>query len=550
MDHLDAIVVGAGFGGVYALHRLRQLGLKALVIDAADGVGGTWYWNRYPGARCDVESLQYSYSFSKEIQQEWNWTELYSAQPEILKYIEFVVDRLKLKNGIQLSTKVTRAHFDDATSTWTVTTDKGQSLTAKYVVFATGCLSVPIDPTIPGIENFNGPIFRTGDWPHGEVDFSSLRVGLVGTGSSGIQITPRIAEKAEALHVFQRTPNYSIPARNRTLDDKYQAIWKGAYPERRAMARATKNNTINNAGLRSGFEVTPEQFEAELEARWVAGGIGFMYAFTDISTDEEINERVSDFVRRKIRAMVKDPVTAEKLTPTEYPIGAKRICVDTDYYTTFNRGNVFLEDVKEDPIETMTATGMKLASGREVDLDMLILATGFDAMTGALERVDIHGRDGIPLRDEWSAGPQTYLGLMVNKFPNMFIVAGPQSPSVFTNMVTSIEDHIDWITDAVEKMESEGLSTMEAESDAQGDWVRHVGEVAEAALVGKGNSNSWYVGANVPGKPRVVTPYLGGAVAYMNKLNDSVKNGYDGFSFQGGPKAGSSNKHATELQSQ
>jgi cyclohexanone monooxygenase len=528
----DAVIVGAGFAGVYALHRLRRQGLTAVVVDAANGVGGTWYWNRYPGARCDVESMQYSYSFSDEIQQEWNWTELYASQPEILRYINFVVDRLKLRDGIVLDTRVKSARFDEGRSRWSIATDRDEAYLAKYFVMATGCLSIPISPEIPGLDRFEKRILRTSEWPDEPVKFDGLSVGLVGTGSSGIQITPQIARTARELHVFQRTPNYSIPARNRPLDDRYRDIWKQNYRERRNLALNTKNNTINNAGLRSGFELTPEQFEAELESRWASGGIGFMYAFTDISTNDEINERVSTFVRKKIGQLVEDPATADKLTPKSYPIGAKRICVDTDYFTTFNRENVFLEDVKADPIETMTASGVRLKSGREVPLDMLVLATGFDAMTGALMRVRIEGREGVRLQDVWESGPRTYLGLMVSGFPNMFIVAGPQSPSVFTNMVTSIEQHVDWIADAVARIETDGLATIDAEPEAEDRWVRHVNELAERALVGKGDSNSWYAGANVPGKPRVVTPYLGGAVKYMERLNASVENDYSGFSFK------------------
>lgn len=524
---VDVAIVGAGFSGLYALHRMRELGLSVQVLEAGPEIGGTWFWNRYPGARCDVESMQYSYSFSDEIQREWQWTELYATQPEILRYINFVADKLKLRDGVQLNTKVLSASFDEQSNLWTVKTERGQSITARYCIMGTGCLSVPLTPPFEGLSNFKGPVHRTTEWPKEGLDFAGQRVGLLGTGSTGIQITPRLAASADALHVFQRTPNYSIPAQNRSLNDADIAVWTKTYPARRAQARTTKNNTMNNPGDRSGAELTPAQMEAELEARWAFGGIGFMYAFTDITSNRAVNEVVSNFVRRKIGETVQDPETADKLTPKDYPIGAKRICVDTDYFKTFNEDHVTLEDIKADPIKTIVENGVALESGRVVELDTLVLAIGFDAMTGALNRIDISGRNGTKMKDVWADGPHTYFGLMVADFPNMFIIAGPQSPSVFTNMVTSIEQHIDWVTDTIKHLGDAKAMTIEAEKSAQEDWVRHVAEVAEPTLLD--DANSWYVGANVPGKPRVITPYLGGAVKYMDLLNAATQDNYRGF---------------------
>ena len=524
---LDVVIVGAGFSGLYALHRMRELGLKAQVLEAGSDIGGTWFWNRYPGARCDVESMQYSYSFSEEIQNEWKWTELYATQPEILGYINFVADKLKLRDGIQLNTRVSSAHFDEAKNLWAVQTESGESVTARFCIMGTGCLSVPLAPPFKGLSDFKGTVYRTTAWPKEGVEFPGQRLGLLGTGSTGIQITPKLAATAKELHVFQRTPNYSIPAQNRQLTETDFAAWKANYPARRAQALNTKNNTMNNPGDRSGSELTPAQMEAELEARWAYGGIGFMYAFTDITTNRSVNEVVSKFVRRKIGEIVKDPDAADKLTPKDYPIGAKRICVDTNYFQTFNLEHVTLEDIKSDPIKTIVENGVELESGRVVELDTLVLAIGFDAMTGALNRIDITGRNGVKMKETWADGPLTYFGLMVAGFPNMFVIAGPQSPSVFTNMVTSIEQHVDWVTNTIEHLGETGAATIEAKKAAQDKWVQHVGEVAEPSLLD--DANSWYIGANVPGKPRVITPYLGGAVKYMDLLDTATQNDYDGF---------------------
>ncbi|WP_424138294.1 flavin-containing monooxygenase [Roseomonas chloroacetimidivorans] len=526
----DVIVIGAGFAGLYALHRLRQEGHSVRVLEAGADIGGTWYWNRYPGARCDVESMQYSFSFSDEIQQEWNWSQIYAPQPEILSYIHFVADRLDLRRDIQLGTRVTAARFDDETRTWTVTTQAGELFVAPFCIMATGCLSVPLEPSIPGLSEFAGPVYRTSDWPGDGVDLTGKRVGLIGTGSSGIQATPHLAEQARSLTVFQRTPNYSIPANNRPMDPDYEREWKEHYRERRAAARKTRNNTLNNAGLVSGRDVAAEEREREFERRWRGeegtGGIGFMYAYTDMTTDPEVNRHASDFVKARIAAIVRDPETARKLMPQDYGIGGKRICVDTNYFETFNRENVALVDVRSEPIEAVTAHGVR-TSDREYPLDILVLAIGFDAMTGALLRIDITGRRGEKLRERWAEGPKTYLGMAIAGFPNMFLITGPGSPSVFTNMVTSIEQHVDWIADCIAHLQARQGHTIEADEEAQEKWVAHVNELAANSLFPK--ANSWYMGVNVPGKPRVFMPYLGGAANYTATCERVAQNGYEGF---------------------
>lgn len=526
----DVVIVGAGFAGLYALHRLRADGLRVRVLEAGDGIGGTWFWNRYPGARCDVESMQYSYSFSDEIQQEWDWSELYAAQPEILAYIEFVADRLDLRRDVQLRTRVDSAAWDQGNRAWRIATNAGQMLASRYVVMATGPLSVPLTPQIAGLETFSGQIYRTFDWPSTGVDLSNRRVGLIGTGSSGIQATPKIAAEAGHLTVFQRMPNYSIPSRNRPMDPAYAKAWKDEYPARRKAARLTRNNTLNNAGVEAGCTIPAETRKRELHSRWQSGGIGFMYAYPDMTSDPEVNAQASDFVRERIAEIVADPSTARKLQPTTYGIGGKRICVDTDYYETFNRPNVSLADIKADPIEAVTPGGIR-TRGTHHDLDVLVFAVGFDAMTGALLSMDIIGDGSMSLRDAWADGPATYLGIMVAGFPNLFMVNGPGSPSVFTNMVTSIEQHVDWIADCLAYACRQGGFVVETTPEAQLQWGAEVAEVADRTILS--GVDSWYTGANVPGKPRVFLAYLGGAAAYTAFCDEVVAVGYRGLTFDG-----------------
>jgi cyclohexanone monooxygenase len=526
-QQLDAVIVGAGFAGLYTLHRLRGLGLSARIYEAGGGLGGTWYWNRYPGARCDVESMDYSYSFSEELQQEWHWTERYASQPEILKYIDHVADRFDLRRDIQLDTRVTEAIFDDAAGSWTVRTDRGDAVSAQFCIMATGCLSTPqVPPPFPGLETFAGKWYHTGRWPHEKIDFTGQRVAVIGTGSSAIQSIPKIAEQAQHLYVFQRTPNFSIPAHNRPLDPGYEHRVKAEYPEFRRRARHSRIGFIVPVNDRPALSLPAEEREREYESRWQRGGLGFGFSFNDLLVDEQANETAAEFFRDKIRGIVKDPQVAEMLAPRSYPIGTKRLCADTNYYQTFNRDNVSLIDVRRTPVETVTARGLR-TSDREYALDAIVFAIGFDAMTGTLLGIDIRGRGGATLREKWADGPRTYLGLAVAGFPNLFTITGPGSPSVLSNMMVSIEQHVDWIADCVAYLRDQGRQTIEATEEAQEAWVAHVGEMGHATLYPK--ANSWYMGANIPGKPRIFMPYIGGVGVYRQKCDAVTANGYEGF---------------------
>jgi cyclohexanone monooxygenase len=523
----DAVIVGAGFSGLYMLHRLRQLGLAARVLEAGSGVGGTWFWNRYPGARVDVESQEYCYSFSPELDAEWTWTERYASQPELLAYLNHVADRFDLRGDIQLETRVTAARFDEAANRWAIETDGGETISARWCVMATGCLSVPKEADVPGSTNFKGPIWRTSSWPAEGVDFSGRRVGVIGTGSSAIQAIPQIAAQADQVYVFQRTPNFSVPAHNGPLDPAVAADWAANRARYRAEARGTGFGIkAVNMQNRPTSEASPEEQVAAYEDRWAYGGFSLLGAFNDLILDPEANRTAADFVRGKIREIVKDPEVAEKLAPTSYPIGTKRMCVDTGYYATFNRGNVALVDLREEPIETITATGLKTPRG-DYAFDDLVFAIGFDAMTGALSKIDVRGRGGAALKDVWAGGPRTYLGLTVAGFPNLFIVTGPGSPSVLCNMAVAIEQHVDWIADCIAYMGQRQLGSIEATAAAQEAWVAHVNEVADGTLFPL--ADSWYIGANVPGKPRVFMPYIGGFATYRQTCDDIAANDYEGF---------------------
>ncbi len=525
-SRFDVVVVGAGFAGMYMLHKLRGLGMSAVVFEAATDVGGTWYWNRYPGARCDIESMQYSYSFDAALEQEWSWSERFAAQPEILSYAQHVADRFDLRRDIRFETRVTAAAFDEATDTWLVTTDRGDAVRAPYLVMATGCLSSSRVPDIAGLETFRGETYHTGQWPHEPVDLAGKRIAVVGTGSSGIQSIPVLADLASQLTVFQRTPNYSIPSRNEKMTPEYDREWKSSYPARRAVARFERGGTIYDVNPVGAMEVSAEERQREYAERWQAGGIRFMSSFNDIGVNAESNLTMAEFVRERIREMVKDPQTAELLAPKTYPIGAKRICVDSHYFETFNRDNVELVDLHTTPIEAVTPDGIR-TSATEYKVDAIVFATGFDAMTGAMARIDIKGCGGLPLTTKWEAGPRTYLGLMTAGFPNMFMITGPGSPSVLSNMIVSIEQHVDFIADCLSWMRDRGLGTMEAEPAAEDAWVEHVNEVAYKTL--HPQANSWYLGANIPGKPRVFMPYIGGVGVYREKCDAVAANGYEGF---------------------
>ena len=527
---IDVVIVGAGFAGMYMLHRLRGLDLSAIVFDAAGGVGGTWYWNRYPGARCDVESMQYSYSFSEQLQQEWQWTEVFAGQPEILRYANHVADRLDLRRDMRFDTRVTGAEFNAATHRWTMRTDRGDVVSARYCVMATGCLSAARMPDFPGLPSFKGSTYHTGHWPHEGVDFSGLRVGLVGTGSSAIQSIPVIAAQAAHVTVFQRTPNFSIPSRNGPMPDAYAQSWKDAYGTRRAEARISRNGIVVDPNDQSAIETPEPERRAVYEQRWQSGGTTFMAAFNDLIFSKPSNDTAAEFVRSKIREMVKDPARAELLAPTSHPIGTKRICVDTDYYLTYNQPNVDLIDVRTAPIEAVTPGGLRVG-GQDHAFDAIVFATGFDAMTGALTRMGIVGRAGETLADKWEAGPRTYLGVMTAGFPNMFMITGPGSPSVLSNMMVSIEQHVEWISDCLTHLTSRQLDCIEPTVAAENAWVQHVNEVAHTTLYP--SAASWYMGANIPGKPRVFMPYIGGVGSYRQKCDEIAANGYNGFELTG-----------------
>jgi len=482
----DAVIIGAGFGGMYMLHRLRGKGFSVRVIEAGKGVGGTWYWNRYPGARCDVESVQYSYQFSKELEQEWEWSERYATQPEILRYANHVADRYDLRRDMQFETRVIKAAFDETENVWRVETDKGDRITGKTV-------------------------------------------GVIGTGSSAIQSIPLMAEQARHLTVFQRTANYTIPAHNKPLDPAYVKQIKATYPEMRRRAKTKPAGIDFEIPTQSAIETPEAERIAKFQEHWDYGGLGFMAAFNDLLLNDDSNKAAQDFVKAKIGEIVKDPVTAEVLTPRNI-IGCKRLCVDSGYWATFNRPNVTLVDIRDEPIEKITPTGVR-AKGKDFAFDCLVLATGFDAMTGALLKADLRGRGGVPLKDRWNEGPKTYLGLTVVGFPNLFMITGPGSPSVLTNMLPSIEQHVDFITDCLDAMRAKGVSVIEPVEQAQEEWVGHVGSVADITL--RSTCSSWYVGANIPGKPRVFMPYIGGLPAYIQRCEAVVQNNYEGFALGG-----------------
>ncbi len=520
----DAVVVGAGFAGMYMLHRLKRQGLQVRVFEAGSGVGGTWFWNRYPGARCDIPSMEYSYQFSDELQQDWTWTERYATQPEILRYANHVVERFGLRDDIQFDTRVTAASFDEGSRRWTVRTDRGEPVTARYVIMATGCLSVPNVPNIKGLSLESENVYHTGRWPREGVDFTGKRVGVIGTGSSAIQSIPLIARQAERVTVFQRTPNYSVPAHNAPLDPAYVADIKSRYREYRAENWQRGFGADFRDSDRSALEVSEEVRRAEYEDRWARGGLAFLAAFNDLPFDDAANATAQEFIRGKIRELVDDPELADKLTPTT-PVGCKRLCVDTDYYQTFNEPHVQLVDLKEEPITEVTGTSIRTA--REAyPVDCIVLATGFDAMTGAVLNIDIRGAGGLSLEEKWRNGPRAYLGLATAGFPNLFLITGPGSPSVLSNMLPSIEQHVDWISDCIEYLQANQYAAIEAETESEDAWVAHVNEVADLSIYPK--CNSWYLGSNVEGKKRVFMPYLG-VPPYVEKCREVVANDYEGF---------------------
>lgn len=525
MPEVDVIVIGAGFAGLYMLHRTRDLGLSAVVLEAADGVGGTWYWNRYPGARCDSESHYYCFSFSSDLEQDWTWSERYPGQEEVRGYLEHVADRFDLRRDIRFATRVTSAELS-ASGGWTVHTEDGDAWHARFVVTAVGCLSAANVPTIAGLERFAGAWHHTGQWPHAGVDVRGLHVGVVGTGSTGIQAIPVLAEAAAHLTVFQRTANYSVPARNGPLSPEHAAALKTAYPEIRALQRVSTNGHPYLISDRSALDVDAADRDALYADGWADGGLRFRARFRDLLADRDANETAAQYIRDRIAEIVDDPDVAETLTPRDHPFAAKRPPIDTGYFETYNRENVTLVDVKADPIEDITPTGIRTRSG-EHPLDVIVFATGFDALTGPLLGLDLRGRDGVRLADRWTDGPRAYLGLGIAGFPNLFTVTGPGSPSVLTNMPVAIEQHVDWIAATLAHAVATDVD-VEATEDAERAWMAHVAEAADATLLPQAES-SWYLGANVPGKPRVFLPYAGGMARYRDVCDDVAADGYRGF---------------------
>lgn len=523
--HLDVAIVGAGFAGMYLIHRLRKQGFTVRAFEAGSDVGGTWYWNRYPGCRVDITSPEYSYEFDEELQQEWEWSERYATQPELLRYAKHVADRFDLRRDIQFHTRVTAATFDEGAGRWAVATDQGDDLSAQYLILATGLLSTTNLPPIPGIESFSGAMYHTGQWPHEPVDFSGQRVAIIGTGSSGCQAIPLIAEQAEHLTVLQRTANYVIPAHNKPLDPSSTQAVKQNYKEFRK-----RNKTFQFAFFfqdidKSALEVTDEERELAYEAAWKEGGLMFMGVFNDLLKSEEANATAQDFFRRKLREVVTDPATAAQLMP-DFNLGCKRLIVGTDYYETYNRSNVSLVNIKDSPIEKITTRGI-VVCGVEYEVDTIVLATGFDAISGSILAIDIHGRNGVGMRDKWADGPSCYLGLMPEGFPNLFTITGPGSPSILSNVIKSIEQHVEFIAECITHIRDGGYGVIEATAEAEAAWVAHVDEIATDTVFK--SCDSWYLGSNIPGKPRVFTGYVGWP-GYAAELDDIVQDNYRGFS--------------------
>jgi cation diffusion facilitator CzcD-associated flavoprotein CzcO len=524
----DVLVVGAGFGGMYAVYRFREMGKRVVGIEAGGDVGGVWYWNRYPGARCDLMSVDYSYGFSPEIEQEWTWSEQFAAQPEILAYANFVADRLRLRDSYKFSTRVVSAHWDDAAKLWRVTTNQGDVLEAPYCVMSTGPLSIPKDPDIPGIDRFKGQLLRAQKWPHESVDFAGKRVGVIGTGSTGLQIVQEVGRQAGELYVFQRTPSFTLPMRNHKLDADYIAEMKRNY---RGLREASRNNPTGGnrpVSTRPYFSLPPSQRRQLMEQAWENGGHTFLGIFSDLMMNEEANEQVAEFVRDKIGRIVKDPKTAEALKPRGYPIFARRPCIDTEYYETYNLPNVHLMDCLVSPILEITETGIRTEAG-ETELDVLIFATGYDALTGALLAFDVVGRGGRKLNDKWKSGARSFLGLMMEGFPNLFATCGPNGPAALANIITISEHDVDWIAELITHMDKHGLVAAEPTLEAENEWMNLVFTLAERSLIRK--ANTWWVGSNVKGKPQGLSMFIGGFNKYRELCTAAASEGYTKLSF-------------------
>lgn len=527
---LDLLIVGAGFAGLYMLHTARRRGFSAQVIEAAPSVGGTWFHNRYPGARVDIQSMEYSFSFDEALQQDWHWSERYASQPELLRYANHVADRFGLRDSIRLNTRMTSAHFDEAAQCWRVQAADGRAWSARFLIMASGPLSAPNTPPFEGLDRFEGPVLHTAHWPHEPIDFGDRTVAVVGTGSSGLQAIPIIAKQARELTVFQRTAAYAVPAHNGPLDPSVEARIKADYAGFRARNRAMRGGFGCDWPLptMSALQASPEEREQAFEHRWRIGGFSLLGAFNDLLVNDEANALAAEFVRGKIRQAVHDPETARLLSPRQ-PIGCKRLCVDSGgYYETFNRPNVRLVDVSGDrAIAEITPTGLRLQGGAEYRFDTLVLATGFDAVTGTLMRLDLRGRNGLTIQQKWAPGPLNHLGLMVAGFPNLFNVAGAGSTSAFTSVIVSIEHHVDWIADCIEWLDAHGRATIEPTAEAEAAWVAHVDAMARQTIFL--GCNSWYLGANIPGKPRMFMPLTGGFPTYAQQCAQVAADGYPGF---------------------
>jgi len=531
-EGFDVIVVGAGFAGLYLIYRLRQQGLKVRAFEAGPDVGGTWFWNRYPGARCDVESVIYSYSFSRELQDEWRWSERYATQEEILAYLRHVAERFELRRDIQFDTRVTAATFDESAGRWIVETGQGERFNARHVIMATGGLSVPKPVDIPGVDTFRGARYHSTDWPAEGVDFSGKRVAVIGTASTGVQMIPLIARQATQLTVFQRTANFVLPAGNRPLSEDEQRFYRETYEQIRERCRYSNGGSHYQLNDKSALAATPEERERIYGENYRVNGLAFLGSFNDILVNEEANKTAADFVRARIRELVRDPQVAEDLCPNDHPLGARRLCVGSHYLETFNRDNVRLVNLKRTPIESITATGIR-TSEQEYPFDALVFATGFDAITGALSRIHITGRNGLTLNDKWKDGPRCYLGMTTAGFPNLFIVTGPQSPGALANLAAGIEQCVDWLVGCIGDLQTNGNALIEATEEAEDAWVAKVGQLAQITLHHK--ANSWYSGTNVPGKPKVFMPFVGGFGNYRRLCDAVAANGYEGFVRSGKP---------------
>ncbi len=534
-DDFDVVVVGAGMAGLYSLYKLRELGFSAVALETGDDVGGTWYWNRYPGARCDIPTTDYSYSFDPDLEDEWTWSEKYATQPEILRYLQFVADKYDLRRDIRFSTRVENAAWDDSTSRWVIRTRGGDVVTGRHYVMATGCLSAPKSPEFDGLERFGGEVYFTSSWPHEGVDFGGKRVAVIGTGSSGIQSIPIIAEQADSLTVFQRTPNFSVPAGNGPVPPEMLAAVAADRAKYREDAKWSQIGVPLPVPTESALQVSEEERNRRFQQGWDEGTLfGPFTAFNDIVLNPVSNDFAAEFVREKIREKVNDPGVAETLCPYDFPLATKRMCLDTGYYETFNKPHVTLVDLRKDPITTITETGIDTATSSH-SFDAIVFATGFDAMTGAIVNVDITGRDGQKLKDNWQNGPETYLGLTTVGFPNLYMVTGPQSPSVLSNMSVSIEQHVEWICNTIDVLQKRGFDTIEPTETAQAGWVQYNTDWGDITLFPQ--AKSWYMGSNVPGKPQVFLPFVGGVDTYRRVCEEVMARDYLGFALSGPGKS-------------